>query len=91
MIDTIVGKRRIHHGGGIHGYVTNFARIPEDDLVVVALSNTSSPAVYDITNMVLHAIYKNLMSCPKGEMPLRCPNQKCRNIWVNMKLLPSFT
>lgn len=90
MIDTIVGKRRIHHGGGIHGYVTNFARIPEDDLVVVALSNTSSPAVYDITNMVLHAIYKKPYELPKRRNAITLPESKMQEYVGEYEITPQL-
>ncbi len=36
------GTRKIHHSGGVHGYACQYARFPEDDTVVVILSNGKS-------------------------------------------------
>lgn len=43
-IDSIYGQRRISHGGGIHGFVSNLTYIPEEKVNVVILSNKS----YDV-------------------------------------------
>ncbi len=36
------GTKKIHHSGGVHGYACQYARYPEDDVVVVILSNGKS-------------------------------------------------
>jgi CubicO group peptidase (beta-lactamase class C family) len=36
------GTRKIHHSGGVHGYACQIARYPEDDAVIVVLSNGKS-------------------------------------------------
>lgn len=36
------GTRKIHHSGGVHGYACQLARYPEDDVVIVVLSNGKS-------------------------------------------------
>ena len=36
------GTRKIHHSGGVHGYACQVARYPEDDAVIVVLSNGKS-------------------------------------------------
>ncbi|GEO07669.1 serine hydrolase [Segetibacter aerophilus] len=38
-IDSVFGKRLISHGGGIHGFVSDLAYVPEDKVSVVLLSN----------------------------------------------------
>ena len=39
MVDSIYGKRRINHGGGIHGFVSDLTYMPEEKINVVVLSN----------------------------------------------------
>ena len=36
------GTRKIHHSGGVHGYACQIARYPEDDALIVVLSNGRS-------------------------------------------------
>ena len=44
--DTLGSHRRIHHGGGINGFISELAYYPNDSLTVVVLANTS-PAPSD--------------------------------------------
>ena len=46
QIDTVGPHRRIHHGGGINGFISELAYYPDDTLTVVVLSNTA-PAPSD--------------------------------------------
>lgn len=39
----IAGRRAIHHGGGINGYVSESAYLPDDSLTIVVLINTAGP------------------------------------------------
>jgi CubicO group peptidase (beta-lactamase class C family) len=45
-IDTIGGRQRISHGGGINGFISALTHVPQDSLIVAVLSNTS-PAPSD--------------------------------------------
>ena len=42
-LSPIRGHRAIHHGGGINGFLTSLAWIPEEDLTVAVLVNTLGP------------------------------------------------
>lgn len=39
----ILGHRAIHHGGGINGFLSQSMYLPEEDLAVVVLVNSTSP------------------------------------------------
>lgn len=39
FIDESNGRKRVHHSGGINGFVTNITRFPDEDVLIVALSN----------------------------------------------------
>lgn len=39
IIDEYASHKRISHGGGVNGFVSNIARFPEDDVVIAVLSN----------------------------------------------------
>jgi CubicO group peptidase (beta-lactamase class C family) len=64
-IDSIEGKRRVGHGGGIHGFVTNIARVPADDVCIVLLSNASDATLQDITSSIFAILYNKEYELPK--------------------------
>ena len=41
FMDTVGTHRRIHHGGGINGFISELAYYPDDSLTIVVLSNTA--------------------------------------------------
>jgi len=43
MVSDILGHQAIHHGGGIFGFLAESLYLPEDDLIVVVLTNTAGP------------------------------------------------
>ena len=42
-VSDVVGRRAIHHGGGIPGFLSQSTYFPDDDLIVVVLLNTAGP------------------------------------------------
>lgn len=64
IIDSLEGKRRVTHGGGIHGFTTNIARVPEDDICIILLSSASDRSLEEITNTVFSALYNKRMTYP---------------------------
>lgn len=42
-LDSVDGHRRISHGGGIPGFLTQLSYFPDDSLIVVVLVNTAGP------------------------------------------------
>jgi D-alanyl-D-alanine carboxypeptidase len=63
-VDTLGSHRRIHHGGGINGFISELAHYPNDSLTVVVLANTA-PAPSD-------QIAENVARFALG-MPFRAP------------------
>jgi CubicO group peptidase (beta-lactamase class C family) len=52
------GHPAVHHGGGIPGFVTNLTYLPEQDLVIAVLVNTSGPVgPGGITGQIVEALY----------------------------------
>ena len=49
FIDSSFGQQRIAHGGGIFGFVSDFERFPESDVVIVVLANNGGSQVGDIS------------------------------------------
>jgi CubicO group peptidase (beta-lactamase class C family) len=52
----VFGLRKASHGGGMPGYLADFAYLPEADLAVVWLSNRMDPLLFDRTDKVIGAV-----------------------------------
>src|SRR6187397_28117 len=77
-IDSVEGKRRVSHGGGIHGFVTNISRVPEDDICIVLLSNTSDAAISAITKSIFAILYGKEYELPKERIAIKLPEEKLK-------------
>jgi hypothetical protein len=51
-IGKLQGHRRISHGGGINGFITQMAHYPDDDVTVVVLGNLGSSPSSRVANMI---------------------------------------
>jgi CubicO group peptidase (beta-lactamase class C family) len=73
LIDSIEGKRRVGHGGGIPGFVTNESRVQEDDIDIVLLSNASDRSLDQITNGIYAILYNKPYELPKERIAVELP------------------
>jgi CubicO group peptidase (beta-lactamase class C family) len=66
QIDSVYGKKMVSHSGSIPGFGSNFARIPEDDICIVLLSNKSNSTsdVMHITDQLLAISYHKPYTVP---------------------------
>ena len=60
MIDELNGRRRIHHGGGINGFTAHLAYYPDQDVTVVALTNTGGVPIVEIGAELANAGFETL-------------------------------
>ena len=71
-------KRRVRHGGGIHGFITNISRVPEDDICIVLLSNASNPTLGEITKSIFAILYGKEYELPKERIAIKLPEEKLK-------------
>jgi CubicO group peptidase (beta-lactamase class C family) len=74
-IDSLYGKRKIGHSGGIHGFNTNMAGIPEDNTCVILLNNASSPHLEKITESIFAILYNKPYDLPKEAVTITVPEE----------------
>lgn len=43
VVDSMLGRRVIHHGGGINGFLSDLKYFPDDTLTIAVLINTAGP------------------------------------------------
>ncbi len=77
-VDSIDGKRRVSHGGGIPGFVTNISRVPQDDICIILLSNASNPTLQDITGNIYAVLYGKPYEIPKEKTSVTLPLEKLK-------------
>lgn len=78
IIDSLYGKRILSHGGGIHGFTSMFSRMPADDVCIVLLSNTSSPALNDITKDIYAILYDKPYKVPLVRKEITVSEEKLK-------------
>ena len=72
QIDSVYGRKMVSHSGSISGFGSNFARIPQDDICIVLLSNKSGSTfdLMHITDKLLAALYHQPYSIPVKRTPV---------------------
>jgi CubicO group peptidase (beta-lactamase class C family) len=88
--DSIAGKRKVSHGGGIHGYVTSLARVPEDDVFVVVLDNASDREVGKIAASLLAILYDKPYQIPQERIAITLPETTLQQYAGEYNLHPGF-
>jgi CubicO group peptidase (beta-lactamase class C family) len=73
IIDSLYGRLMVSHSGGIFGFTSNLARVPEDDVCIILLSNMETPSRDQITRRLLAIVYGKPYSLPVRlkEVPVR--------------------
>ncbi len=79
-IDSIEGKRRVGHGGGIPGFITNESRVPEDNIDIILLSNASDQSLNDITNSIYAILYNKQYELPKERTAIKLPGRNIKAV-----------
>jgi CubicO group peptidase (beta-lactamase class C family) len=57
FMDSLGTHRRVHHGGGINGFISELAYYPDDSLTVVVLSNTAPAPSEQVAENVARAAF----------------------------------
>jgi len=72
QIDSMFGKKMVSHSGSITGFGSNFARVTDDDICIVLLSNKSGSTfdVMNITNKLAAILYKQPYTIPVKRIPV---------------------
>lgn len=91
IIDTLYGKPVAEHDGGIFGYTSTIKRFPEDDVVIIVLSNSSSPKTAEIANNLAAIVFNKNVDWPKERAIIMLPEEKLKPLTGVYELMPGFT
>ncbi len=89
-IDSIDGKRRVAHGGGIPGYITMMSRVPEDGVSVILLSNASNQTVGEITKKIYAILYHQPYELPKERQAINLDQQIMQQYTGEYEVMPGI-
>ncbi len=89
-VDSIDGKRRVGHGGGIPGFITNESRVPEDDIDVVLLSNASDESPGAITKSIYAILYDKEYELPKERTVIKLPEATLKQYEGEYEIRPGL-
>ena len=90
QIDTVYGKPVAEHGGGIFGYTSMIKRFPKDDVVIIVLSNNSSPRSQELANNLAALVFQQPVEWPKKKIFVQVPEEKLRLYIGDYELMPNF-
>ncbi|MBX3253061.1 MAG: serine hydrolase [Chitinophagaceae bacterium] len=90
VIGSVEGKKKVGHGGGIHGYITNFTRVPEDDICIVLLSNASDKSLEEITDKILKQLYNRPYDLPKQRLSIALPEASLKQYEGSYEIRPDL-
>ncbi len=89
-IDSIQGKRRVGHSGGIHGFTTNIARVPQDDVCIILLSNASDGTLGEITKSIFAVLYNDPYELPKERTAIKIAAEKLKQYEGEYEIKPEL-
>ena len=91
VMDSIAGKRRVGHNGGIPGFLTTFSRVPEDDVCVILLSNASNESINDISKSIYAILYDKDYTLPKERTAIRLAPESLKQYEGKYEISPDLT
>lgn len=90
IIDSLYGKKIIWHNGGIYGFNSHLLRFPDDGLVIVLLSNKTSPLLGTIANNIAAAAYDLPYDLPKEKKEIVVPEEILKQYVGEYELATDF-
>jgi CubicO group peptidase (beta-lactamase class C family) len=90
VIDSISGKRRVGHNGGIPGFITNESRVPEDDIDIVLLSNATDNSLEKITQGIYAILYGTPYELPKQKVAIQLPAETLQQYIGEYEITPNL-
>ena len=73
MINTVAGRKSIHHGGGVNGFITDILRFPDDDACVIVLNNYMTSYAQEIGTAVSGLLFGQSVEMPKERKFVKLP------------------
>lgn len=89
-IDSLEGKRRLSHGGGIPGFIVKISRIPEDDICIILLSNASDVKIDEMSKNIYSILYNKPYDLPKETPTIKIPEETLKQFVGVFEIQPGY-
>lgn len=89
-IDSIDGKRRLAHSGGIPGYITIILRVPADDVTIILLSNASNQTIGKMSNDIYAILYNKKYDIPTERKAISLDEQTMKQYDGEYEIRPDL-
>jgi CubicO group peptidase (beta-lactamase class C family) len=70
VTDSLYGKQRVSHDGNIPGYKSNINRFPDDEVCVIALSNSNNSGVGGMVRNIVNILYHQPLPKAFADLPV---------------------
>jgi CubicO group peptidase (beta-lactamase class C family) len=84
------GHRRIGHGGGINGFMTDFERFPDDDVCVVVLCNVVPANPAKVSGNLAGIVFGETVALPKARIVAKVDPKLYDEYVGRYRLSPTF-
>jgi CubicO group peptidase (beta-lactamase class C family) len=89
-MDSAYGRLVAQHGGGIFGYTSMIRRFPDDDVVVIVLSNNGSQYTGEIANNLSAIVFNQPVAWPKDHKIVQVPAEQLKAYEGEYEIGPGF-
>jgi CubicO group peptidase (beta-lactamase class C family) len=91
IIDSVHGKLRIYHGGGIHGFNALTVYFPQEDYTVILLSNVNTPFLGPVSNGLASIAFGLPYSIPEENREITLTAAETSVFTGVYEITPSFS
>jgi hypothetical protein len=88
-IGTAFGHRRVHHSGGINGFIANFERFVDDDVTIVALGNVEAMGPIELTAKLAAIVFGASYTLPELRRAVELPPEDIAPLLGRYALTPN--
>jgi CubicO group peptidase (beta-lactamase class C family) len=90
-IDTLFNKTLHAHSGGIHGFSSFLVRFPKEEVVIIMLSNASSPGLDNLSKSIAAIVFNQPDEAPLSNTEIKVDTAILKLYTGEYELAPSFT
>lgn len=90
-IDSLYGKLTTSHSGGIHGFSSFLLRVPEEDLVVIMMDNSSSGALGKLSKTLAAIALDKPYDLPTAKKEIQVDHSILSRYTGEYQLAPTFS
>jgi len=91
FIDSVHAKKIAYHPGNLEGATSYFARIPQDDICIILLSNQTSTIIESIGNKIISILNSKPYTLPKPKQEILLPAKTLASYIGKFDISNSYT